>query len=125
MGIQTIEKRDDKSRNPSILFFTNTLPSDNDINALKELKEKHNIRYPIHSMAFGHYNKLNSEMMYEISKLFNGMNLYIPEQTSIGTVFVNAIANILTTQALDTKLTLKFKDPSFIEKCQGWQIGDL
>jgi len=61
-------------------------------------------------MGFGQYNKINSEMTFEIAKTFNGMNGYIPDPTCIGTVFVNAISNILTTQALDVKLTIGFND---------------
>jgi hypothetical protein len=62
-------------------------------------------------MGFGQYDKINSELIFDIAKVFNGMNGYIPDPTCIGTVFVNAVANILTTQALDAKLSLKFKDP--------------
>ena len=52
-------------------------------------------------MGFGQYDKINSEIIFDISKIFNGMNGYIPDPTCIGTVFVNAIANILTTAALN------------------------
>jgi len=48
-------------------------------------------------------------MIFDIAKIFNGMNGYIPDPTCIGTVFVNAVANILTTEALDTRLVIKVK----------------
>lgn len=112
LGIELIEKRTDKSRNPSILFFTdghpNQRPKEGEIKALDTLKEKYNIKYPVHTMGFGQYNAINSELIFDIAKLFNGMNGYIPDPTCIGTVFVNTISNILTTQALDTRLQLKF-----------------
>ena len=34
------------------------------------------------------------------------MNGYIPDPTNIGTCFVNAVSNILTTAALDVKLSI-------------------
>jgi len=68
------------------------------------------INFPVHTMGFGQYTKINSEMIFDISKAFNGMNGYIPDPTCIGTVFVNAIANILTTKVLDVKLTIGFND---------------
>ena len=43
-------------------------------------------------------------MLYDIAKLFGSMHGYIPDPTNIGTTFVNAISNILTTAAVDVKL---------------------
>jgi hypothetical protein len=62
-------------------------------------------------MGFGQYNKIESGLIFDIAKIFNGMNGYIPDPTCIGTVFVNTISNILTTQALDAQLFLSFEKP--------------
>jgi hypothetical protein len=48
-------------------------------------------------------------MLYGISVLFGGMNGYIPDPTNIGTTFCNAISNILTTSAVNVKLTIGHK----------------
>ena len=53
---------------------------------------------------------INSWLILEMAKVFNGMHGYISDPTCIGTVFVNAIANILSTSAQDIKLKLKFKN---------------
>jgi len=45
-------------------------------------------------------------MLYDIALIFGGMNGYISDPTNIGTCFVNGIANILTTAAVDVKLSL-------------------
>jgi hypothetical protein len=45
-------------------------------------------------------------MLYKISVLFGGMNGYIPDPTNIGTTFCNAISNILTTAAVDVKISI-------------------
>jgi len=52
------------------------------------------------------YNRLNSSMLYEIACIFGGMNGYISDPTNIGTTFVNGISNILTSAAVDVKLSL-------------------
>jgi len=45
-------------------------------------------------------------MLYDISLLFGGMNGYIPDPTNFGTTFCNAISNILTTAALNVKISI-------------------
>jgi hypothetical protein len=61
----------------------------------------------VHTFGFGQYDKLNSSVLYNIAKIFSGYNAYIPDPTNLGTSFVNGIANILTTTALDVKLVLR------------------
>jgi hypothetical protein len=50
--------------------------------------------------------RLNSELLYSISIMYGAMHGYIPDPTNIGTTFVNAIANILTTAALDVEINV-------------------
>jgi len=102
LPIEMIQNRTDKSRNPSVLFFTDGqencgTPREGTVKGLQAIKDSQDIHFPVHTMGFGQYNTINSEMTFEISKAFNGMNGYIPDPTCIGTVFVNTIANILTT----------------------------
>jgi len=98
-AIDVIENRTDKKRNPSMLFFTdgipNVSPAQGEIKSLTKLRKKMNITYPIHTMGFGQYDQIDSFLILEIAKIFNGMTGYIPDPTYIGTVFVNTIANIL------------------------------
>lgn len=95
----------DASRNPHILFFTDgqsgTIPKGGEVEALRLYKEKKNYVYPVHMYGFGQYNRLNSSVLYKIARLFGSMFGYIPDPTNIGTTFVNAISNILTTAAVD------------------------
>ena len=46
---------------------------------------------------------------------------YIPDPTNLGTIFVNGIANILTTSALNVQLKVAFPEETKIEKLM---IGD-
>lgn len=45
-------------------------------------------------------------MLYKMSVQFGGMFGYIPDPTNLGTTFVNAISNILTTAAIDVKINI-------------------
>ena len=109
-GIDKIVERQDKMRNPQILFFTdgqsNYAPREGTIAALKNLKAKHQLSCPINTFGFGMYNSLNSKELVAIAKEFESMNGYIPDCTNIGTTFVCGIANMLTCAAIDVKLDL-------------------
>jgi hypothetical protein len=73
---------------------------------LKALKKELAFSCPIHTYGFGQYDSLNSKVLYDISRIFSGYNAYIPDPTNLGTTFVNGIANILTTAAIDVRLDL-------------------
>ena len=94
----------------SILFFTDGISSSNmydqrgDYGRLKDLKEQLNFKYPINVYGFGQYTRLNSRGLLDIAILFGGLFGYIPDPTNLGTTFVNAIANILTTAATNVQL---------------------
>ena len=89
---------------------------------MKKLKRTQNHKFPIHMYGFGQYIRLNSDMLFQISKAYNGMFGYISDPTNLGTVFVNAIANILTTSALNVHLSVTFPEGTKLEKLY---IGDL
>jgi hypothetical protein len=100
-----VSSRKDTTRNPAILFFTDG-QSNVQLQSLKNIKEESNFNCPIHTFGFGQYTSLNSGVLYDIAKIFDGYNTYIPDPTNLGTTFVNGIANILTTAAIGVKLNL-------------------
>jgi len=106
-SIEDVVKRDDTTRNPSILFFTDGQSRVN-LDRLQKIKDKYNLYCPVHTFGFGQYNNLNSTVLYQIARIFSGYNAYIPDPTNLGTAFVNGIANIMTTAALDIRV--KFHD---------------
>ena len=71
-------------------------------------------KYPINVYGFGQYSRLASDKLNEIAVLFGGLFGYIPDPTNLGTTFVNAIANILTTAATDVKLRISKETHSLI-----------
>ena len=109
-----ISQRDNKSRNASILFFTdgipNYSPARGEVEAMKKLKRQKKFTHPIHTMGFGMYDRLNSYDLNEIATNSGGFFGHIKDASNVGTIFVNAIANILTTSCIDVKMTLKFND---------------
>merc|ERR1719195_794197 len=112
-GIKIIEARKDTSRNPSILFFTdgcpNVSPARGEVEALKKVHRQKNITFPVHTFGFGTWRNINSCLLYEIAHVFGGFYGYIPDATFLGTTFVNAISNVLTTAAINVKFHLKGK----------------
>lgn len=60
-------------------------------------------------MGFGQYDRLNSELLFQMSELFGGQFGYIPDPTNIGTIFVNGISNIMTTANFHNELDLYFE----------------
>jgi len=75
--------------------------------------ETKKLSIPIHTFGFG-YN-LDSHKLYEMARVSNsGMNNFIPDAGMVGTIFVNAISNILTTAAIDVKYKISIKHDDLI-----------
>jgi len=110
-AVRLIENRRDKSRSPSILFFTdgvpNISPSSGELNFFQKMMRQKKLSFPIHTFGFGAWAGINSSLLYDMAKIFNGMYGYIPNATFVGTTFVNAITNILTTAAINVKVHVK------------------
>lgn len=102
-SIMEVLNREDTSRNPSILFFTDGQSAVN-LDEFQKLKDNQQLSCPVHTFGFGQYTSLNSTVLYNIARIFSGYNAYIPDPTNLGTAFVNGIANIMTTAALEVKL---------------------
>ena len=123
-ALEIIEKRDDNRRNPAIMLFTdgvpNVSPPRGEVDALKRILTKKNHTCPIHTFGFGY--DLNSNLLYDIAKATNGMMGFIPDASFIGTILINAIANVMSTAAIDTKLKLEFQKDS---KIKNMFVGDF
>ena len=80
---ELVEERTDVSRNASVLFFTDGIPNrsprEGEVKAMDSLKKEKGYTFPISTFGFGQYHRVHSEMLYEISKLYDGMFGYIPD----------------------------------------------
>lgn len=83
----------------------------------------------INTFAYG-YN-VDSLMLLTISEIGNGIYGYIPDGGMVGTIFINAISNILTTCSTNTKVTInssyKFKQPNteLITNTSVFNLGNI
>lgn len=102
------------NNNTLLLLLTdgesNINPPNGIIDTLNKYFDINNINKSFCINTFGFGNKLDSELLNEISKIGNGMFDYISDFSMIGTKFVKSIANILTTYTSNIKLSLTFND---------------
>ena len=90
-----------KTRNAAVFLLTDGVPNVEPprgyIESLRRYKEKNDGRYPgiINTFGFG-YN-LKSDLLADYASEGGGVYAFIPDSGFVGTVFVNALANCLTT----------------------------
>ena len=112
--------------NTFLMLFTDGEPNVNPplgiVTSLKEvMSDIKNVNFTISTFAFG-YN-VDSELMEEIAKVGNGVYGYCPDCTMVGTIFVNFMANILTTIESMVKIDVKSKNLKKIFEIGGLYSG--
>jgi hypothetical protein len=107
-GLNMIEERDDKTRNPALINLTdgqpNVSPARGEVVTLKNDKKKINFSTPIYTMGFG-YN-LMKDLLYPMAKITNATTCHIPDGGMVATVFCNLIATIKCTIALNMQINI-------------------
>ena len=107
-AMRLINTRDDISRNGSIIFCTdgipNISPARGEVETLRRKIVEVNFTTPINFFGFG-YN-LEKGLLYDLANVGRGMKCFIPDGSMIGTVFVYATSNILSTVAVNVKLNI-------------------
>lgn len=96
-------------RQKSILLLTDGQPNVNPprghIAELKDYKDKHpDFSFQINTFGFGY--SLNSELLLDLAVEGSGTYAFIPDAVIVGTVFVNSVANVLSTLTQNAKLHL-------------------
>ena len=101
IGIKTalhiLDSREDKSREATILLFTDGQPNERpplgELAEFKRYVQKNEGMSPtLHTFGFG--NNLMSDLLYDLSVAGKGSYNFIPDSSFLGTIFVNALANI-------------------------------
>jgi adenylate kinase len=87
-------------RQKTILLLTdgqpNVCPPRGHLTELRDYKDKHpEFSFQINTFGFG-YN-LNSELLLDLALEGHGTYAFIPDAVIVGTVFVNSVANVLST----------------------------
>ena len=97
-ALAVLEAREDTSREATIMVFTaglpNIRPAFGELGELQRYKERHEGIPAIHTFGFG--NNLDSALLRDIAILGQGGFGFIPDGAFLATIFVNAIANILS-----------------------------
>ncbi len=118
-GLDMIRNRVDKSRIPIIFFLTDGVPTpgmppQGNIKMLKKYMEKYGFICPIHTFGFGY--DLNSNILYDIATLTDGTYSFIPDGTFVGTIFINKISSLLTTDIDRIKLEILLSNETVIDE---------
>jgi len=114
-GLQLLKNGQDAGgggRMQHILLFTDGMPNINPprgiLPMLKRLKDKSEggiLPCTISTFGFGY--ELDSALLSDLAKEGFGTYAFIPDAGFVGTVFVNAMSNLLSTMARDVRVTLR------------------
>jgi len=103
-------KENSASKNCSLFLLTDGEPTDHPGGkidgygpALKSYIETHGLPCTIDTFGFGY--SLNSALLNLLASIGRGRYSFIPDSGLVGTVFVNAVSNVLATYATEVALT--------------------
>mmetsp|Transcript_2673 Transcript_2673/g.10392 ORF Transcript_2673/g.10392 Transcript_2673/m.10392 type:complete len:701 (+) Transcript_2673:112-2214(+) len=111
MGFELLKTGHQPGHLQHIMLFTDGLPNINPprgiLPMLKRLKDKEGGKLPCTVSTFGFGYELDSDLLSQLASDGSGAYNFIPDAGFVGTVFVNALANLLVTIGKDTALTLE------------------
>jgi len=114
--------------NAALLILTdgepNVEPPGGHIGALQGYKETNGGDYPGMISTFGFGYTMDSPLLKALSLEGGGMYAFIPDSGFVGTAFVNALANILVTTAVDVKLKLEFDEGITVQSVPHFEDGN-
>eukprot|EP00750_Incisomonas_marina_P031429 INCI814.1.p1 GENE.INCI814.1~~INCI814.1.p1 ORF type:complete len:892 (-),score=174.59 INCI814.1:1298-3973(-) len=96
-------------RHQAILLLTdgcpNIVPPRGHLPTMRRYLDKFPLDCCVHTFGFGY--SLDSLLLAQLAEEGNGQYSFIPDSGLVGTVFVNALSNILSTQAKNVKVLLE------------------
>ena len=109
LAIDTLESFPYNNYQKSIMVFTdgesNCDPPEGILPTLKStLKTCNKKNFTISTFSFG--NDINPDLLVDISKVGNGIYGYCPDGSMVGTIFINYMANLLSTITSVVKVSL-------------------
>lgn len=129
-ALAILENRTDKSREATILIFTDGVPNERpplgEEVELQNYVRKNEGNIPsLHTFGFG--NTLMSDLLYNLAVIGNGSYNFIPDPSFLGTVFINSIANIFASYTSNTRIFCNNKTINLGQMQYGqniWQVFD-
>ena len=124
LGLEVMYKMRNIMSNSSILLLTDGCPNVDPpmgyTRALNSVREKHRLftqnSFVCNIHTFGYGNELDSKLLKEISDIGNGEFNFIPDASFVGTIFINALTNIMLTHTISTQVIINNEDGSNIIK---------
>ena len=112
-GMETIRLNpSDGSTNDAIFLLTDGQPNIDPprgySQSLKSYLDEYKLNFTINTFGFGYSLKCN--ILKDIAIIGNGHYGFIPDGNFVGTVFINAMANLLVVMARNLELQLTFPD---------------
>lgn len=102
------------SRNQAVFLLTDGLPNVNPpqgiVPAFKQYLDIHT-QTPIPVFTFGFGYDLDSRTLQEIAFLSKGQYCFSPDASFVGTIFINALSNLLTTYTDNLKVQVTLTQP--------------
>lgn len=122
-GVKLFENKSNTGRVPAVMVLTDGVPNhmcpgQGYIPALRGLGS---IVPSIHTFGFG--DALRSGLLKSIAELGRGNYSFIPDAGMIGTVFVQAVANLQSTFAIDASVKLVYAEHMEIQETAGPFVG--
>lgn len=121
LGLTVLQEAKEPNRMSALFLLTDGQPSSTPpegfLAALEGKKgDNHDLGCSVNTFGFG-YN-LVQDLLPGLAQTGQGSYAFIPDGSCVGTVFVNAISNVLATAA--RKLTLKITSEAKNIRCPGW-----
>jgi len=111
-GLDLLTEQKPKTDNVALFLLTDGLPNigpaKGEAKTLDDFK-RNNKGLPCRINTFGFGYNMNSIMLSDLSSIGGGSYSFIPDSSFVGTVFVNAIANHITTAAYNLTLEINGK----------------
>ena len=116
MGMDVIRNETRKGANSSVFLLTdglpNVIPPRGHIPMLKKYKDNHGLACCINTFGFGY--QLDSQLLHHIAVEGNGLYAFIPDSSFVGTTFVNAMSNTLSTISRNVELSIETQNGATI-----------
>lgn len=126
-GLEELKDFGQAGRLQHVMLFTDGLPNLNPprgiLPMLKTFKEKNRKNFfagrlpTINTFGFGY--ELDSELLSQLAITGSGAYAFIPDAGFVGTVFVNAMTNLMVTMAKDVELKLEAQNGAKIKEIYG------
>lgn len=116
-GLDVLRKKqnDSEERNQVIFLLTDGeptasyAPSRGYVEALKQYQRMNNYTPgAMHTFGFGY--DLDSDLLFNLAKVCQGTYAFIPDGGFVGTIFINAVSNLCSTQEQNLEVSVEFQD---------------